>query len=80
MKLFRLAAEQGNAAAQLNLGGMYYDGWDVPQDYVIAYAWFNLAAAQGNERAAKNKDMVQESMTPAQVAEGQKLSRELSKR
>jgi TPR repeat protein len=80
VKRFRLAAKQGNAAAQVNLGGMYYDGWDVPQDYVTAYAWFNLAAAQGHERGVKNRDMVQESMTPAQIAEGQKLSRELFER
>jgi TPR repeat protein len=30
---FRLAADQGNAAAQCNLGVMYNDGNGVPQDF-----------------------------------------------
>ena len=41
-----------------------------------AYAWFSIAAAQGDESAKKIKDIVTERMTRAQIAEGQKLSRE----
>ena len=33
MKWFRLAAEQGNATAQTNLGLMYGNGDGVPQDF-----------------------------------------------
>ena len=43
----RLAAEQGYAAAQFNLGVMYASGQGVPEDDVTAYAWLNIAAAQG---------------------------------
>ena len=42
--------------AQLYLGHMYHMGEGVPQDYVQAYTWFILAAAQGEERAFKLKD------------------------
>ena len=28
---------------------MYVGGVGVPKDYVVVYAWLNLAAAQGNE-------------------------------
>lgn len=40
-------------AAQYNLGVMYVAGEDVPEDYVQAYKWFNLAVAQGSEGAKK---------------------------
>jgi len=80
LKWFRLAAEQGVAGAQNNLGVMYYEGKGVLQDYKQAYAWWNLAAAQGYENAAMYRSVIQKRMTPAQVAEGQKLSRELFER
>jgi TPR repeat protein len=40
-KWYRLAAEQGHAKAQYNLGLMYYNGEGVPEDYVIAYMWWD---------------------------------------
>ena len=40
VKCFRLAAERGNANAQQNLGFMYLEGRDVPQDFVEATKWF----------------------------------------
>ena len=46
---YRKAAERG-LATQLNLGVMYADK-GVPEDYVQAYAWFNLSAAQGKSAA-----------------------------
>ena len=80
---FRKAAEQGRANAQFNLGLMYRDGQGVTQDYVQAHMWFNLAAARFDasekeyrDKAAKNRDIVAAKMTPAQIAEAQKLARE----
>ena len=73
---YRKAAEQGHAKAQLNLGIMYFTGRGVPQDYVQAHMWFNLSAAQGDADATKNRDIVAAKMTPAQIAEAQKLARE----
>ena len=49
VKWYRLAADQGDATAQFNLGGMYAQGEGVPQDYVLAHMWFNLSAAQGDD-------------------------------
>jgi len=51
MKWYRLAAEQGNAIAQANLGVMYEDGEGVPQDYKEAAKWYRLAAEQGEADA-----------------------------
>ena len=74
MRWYRLAAEQGLADAQNNLGLMYANGEGLPDDYVLAYAWYNLAAAQGNEVARKNKDNLRTRMTPDQIARAQELS------
>jgi len=73
---FRKASDQGDAIAQNNLGVMYYNGWGVPQDYVSAHMWFNLAAAGGQEGARKNRDLIMAIMSPAQIGESQKLARE----
>jgi uncharacterized protein len=75
-KWYRLAADQGHARAQNNLGAMYAHGRGVPKDAVLAYRWFNLAAAQGQADAGKNRDRVAKSMTPAQIAEAQRLPQE----
>jgi TPR repeat protein len=73
---WRKAAEQGTAYAQNSLGNMYYKGWGVSQNYVTAHMWFNLAAASGDKVAGTNRDKVAARMTPAQIAEAQKLARE----
>ena len=80
VKWYRKAAEQGHAPAQYNLGAMYGNGEGVPEDYVQAYAWLNLAAAQGDEKAVEGKDLLRPRMTSEQVAEAQKLAAELHKR
>ena len=46
VKWFRLAAAQGFASAQYNLGNLYDSGHGVKQDYAEAVRWFRLAAAQ----------------------------------
>ena len=76
LREWRPLARQGVAQAQYNLGLMYGKGQGVPQDYVLAHLWFNLAAAQGNEVASKNRDIIAENMTPADISEAQKLARE----
>jgi TPR repeat protein len=74
-KWFHLAADQGRADAQSNLGSMYADGEGVPQDFVQALMWFTLAAAQNHRDGIENRDKAAGLMTPAQIAEAQKLAR-----
>ena len=76
LKWLRKAAEQGVAGGQLFLGMMYYEGDGVPQDFVLAHMWLNLAAAQGESNAKKLRDLLAKKMTPAQIAEAQRLARE----
>ena len=54
----------------------YALGEGVPEDYVLAYMWENLSAAQGFESAQDNKDILEQQMTREQIAEGQRMSRE----
>ena len=54
VKWDRLAAEQGHARAQYNLGVAYSNGEGVEQDYVEAVKWWRLAAEQGIADAQYN--------------------------
>jgi TPR repeat protein len=69
-----MAADQGQARGQVNLGFMYENGRGVPQNYAEAYKWYALSAAQGFANAVTNRDRVLGKMTPAQIAEGQRLA------
>jgi hypothetical protein len=74
---FRKAAEQGNAIAQINLAVHYFFGEGVAEDAIRAYMWANLAAAQGNQHGTGLRDnVISKQMTPAQIAEAQRLTRE----
>ena len=48
------AAEKGLAYSQYVLGGIYYNGEGVPQDYAEAVKWFRTAAEQGEVYAQYN--------------------------
>ena len=76
MRLWRPLANKGVVEAQFNLGVMYAKGEGVPQDNVIAHMWFTLAATKGDADASTNRDNATALMTPAQIAEAQKMARE----
>ena len=77
---YEKAAAQGHASAQINLGVIYADGQGVPKDYVRAYMWWSLALAHstGDEQylAANNLEAIAERMSPAQIADAQRLATE----
>jgi TPR repeat protein len=80
-KWYRKAADQGVTVAKESLASMYEHGKGVPQDNVLAYMWYNLAVGEflsENVRilAVQMRDGVTTKMTPAEIAEAQKLSRE----
>jgi hypothetical protein len=70
------AAEQGEPAAQRQLGILYGLGQGAPQDYAEAYKWYTLAAAQFDTKAIHNRKSLADSMTPAQITKGLRLSQE----
>ena len=69
MRLSRVNIGEGSKAANPA-------GYGVQQDYVQAHMWYNLSAAQGWGAAAEARTMLERAMTPAQIAEAQKLARE----
>ena len=77
---YRLAANQGVGIAQYNLGSMYAAGRGVPLDYVLAHMWFNLATSRltgdRRETGVENRDRAARQMTPAQIADAQRLALE----
>jgi uncharacterized protein len=76
--LYGQAAMRGNPFGQAMFGLMYDKGHGVPQDFVLAYKWLNLAAgrARKGERDyfLRLRDAVASKMSPAQIAEGQRLA------
>jgi TPR repeat protein len=51
VRLYRIAAENGNAMAQSNLGVCYYLGKGAAKIYTEAVRWWRMAAEQGNADA-----------------------------
>ena len=51
---WRVAAEQGDAEAQFNLGLLHYEGQVIEQNYGEAARLYGLAAAQGHKTAQFN--------------------------
>ena len=64
-----------SASTLFDLGMMYSVGRSVPIDYVTAHKWFNLAAMQGNEDAARLRQEIAEQMSDAEIAAAQRAAR-----
>jgi TPR repeat protein len=75
VKWYRLAAEQGYADAQFNLGVMYANGEGVIQNNVSAHMLFNLAGAQGDEEGRKNRDLISKQLTTSDISKAQEMAR-----
>ena len=73
IQLMRPLADQGHVTAQTVVGLTYYFNYG---DYVSAYMWFRLAAAQGNALAEMFLKDTADKMTREQIAQAEKLARE----
>lgn len=58
LRELRARAQTGNADAQLNMGGVYFKGQEIEQDYAESATWFRLAALQGKAQAQYNLGMM----------------------
>ena len=74
-KLLAPLGEQGHAFAQFNLGTLYDKGKGVPQDYVLAHMWLNIAGSNGDKNAVTSKNTVEKDMTPQQIEKAQEMAR-----
>ena len=71
---WQAGADAGEAGSMLALGRLYLQGLGVPQNYVQAHMWFNLAASRGETEAVAERDALAAKMTPDAFAEAQKLA------
>jgi TPR repeat protein len=71
IKWYRLSAAQGHTSAQLKLGNIYQLGRGVPQDDMLAYMWFDIAAKQGREEAFEYRKTVAARIDPELISEAQ---------
>lgn len=67
----QITAETGDADSQYLLGQINENGLGVPQNFLRAHVWYNLAAARGHEAAARARDALAKRMAPDQVARAQ---------
>ena len=74
-KLIVPLAEQGDAEAQYIMGLMYDKGKGVPQDYVLAHMWWNIAGSNGYKNAVENRNTVEKKMTKQQIEKAQEMAR-----
>ena len=69
VRWYRLAADQGHAEAQFNLGQMYFNGRGVPQDRTDAARW--VAPARRRRRATRRRrSRSRACMRPARASSG----------
>ncbi len=73
---WQASAEAGEPRAMLALGRLYLRGIGLPQNYVQAHKWFNLAASRGEDVAAAERDALVAQMTAQERVEAQRLALE----
>ena len=75
MTEWRGAARAGDRRAMAALGRAFVKGVGVPQDFIEAHKWLNLAAARGDAKALAERDALEKRMTVEEQAEARKLLR-----
>ena len=71
---WREVADTGDAEAELRLGKLSEEGLGVPQNYIEAHRWYNLAAAAGAHGAVAARDALAAKMSKEQLGEAQRLA------
>ena len=86
-EMMKIAARQDNQSrccffqsrAQAALAAMYGNGKGVPQDFVLAHMWGNIAASNGNELGLEARDLARKELTASQFQQAQELARNFIK-
>jgi S1-C subfamily serine protease len=71
-----MAAEKGNAKAQVGLSGCYAEGRGVVKNEIQSYKWALLAFANGLENGKVILDIHEKNLTSEQIEEGQRLAQD----
>ena len=73
-KEWGISGSQGDVNSQFRLAQLYERGLGVPQDFVQAHRWYNVAASQGHAEARSARDALGARLTADQLAEAQRLA------
>ena len=73
-------AENGQAAAQLVLGMMYFKGTGVEKNIVEADKWLFISEASGQEAGKKNRIFVERQMNRDQIVKAHQLAKKWLKK
>jgi TPR repeat protein len=76
VKWYRKAGDQGLPSAQEDLGSCYANGKGVVKSDLLAYQWYLLASANGDETARENLPAIEAKLTAELRGEGQRLATE----
>ena len=76
VRLWRLSGEQGYAYAQGMLGIMYELGDGVLKDNITAHMWYNIASANGHEKAGDSRDELAALMTVSEITKATAMAKE----
>jgi hypothetical protein len=72
---WKTSADQGDADSQFELGKLYEEGLGTIQDFVLAHAYFNLAASSGHKDARIARNQIPEKMSKEELTEARGLAR-----
>lgn len=73
---FRVLAQNGDPHAQYMMGRLYALGNGVPQDFIQAHKWYNLAASRDHNHATQARDALARRMSSTQIATAQREARQ----
>lgn len=76
VKWYRMAANQSDHDAQFRLGRSHEIGTGTDRDLILAFMWYELAAAGNHGQARKNRDRLAASLPDKQLAEARRLARD----
>ena len=80
VEILEEAADEGLPQSQLNVGIALQSGMGAKKDFVGAYKYYTLAAAQGLPTAAMARDNLAQFLTRFQIQAGQRMANGFMKR
>jgi len=78
-QLWKPLAEKGNSDAQYYMGVMFANGQGVKRNFIVAYAWYSVAAEE-QDMAEENRDDIEVKLSEPQLAQAKKLAREYTQK
>jgi len=81
LKWWHKAAEQGHGDSQATIGFYHYTTFSKNRNWVLSYAWYSIAAQNGNSDGKKYKEFLRNrKLDDADVQAGQSLVKEMVKK